>query len=117
MGSQDVKILPDDSDKATKPAAAGKHQFTEEEKEKLRTDPEAFLKYRKEVDGALQKTFSVFLRGSALNIEVKKGLKAMIHGRIGEGHEDLKEKFVPEWSPGCRRMTVNTFPQLTLCTS
>ena len=114
MGSQDVKILPDDSDKATKPAAAGKHQFTEEEKEKLRTDPEAFLKYRKEVDGALQKTFSVFLRGSELNIAAKKGMAEMIHGRIGPGHEDLKEKFVPKWSPGCRRMTVITSHDVSL---
>ena len=108
MGNQDVKILPNDSEKATKPGAAGKHKFTEEEKEKLRTDPDAFLKYRKEVDGALQKTFSVFLRGSELNIAAKKGMTELTHARIGEGHEDLKEMFVPKFSPGCRRMTVSS---------
>ena len=106
MGSQDVKILPADSEQASKPAAAGKHKYTEAEKEKMRTDPEAFLKYRKEVDGALQKGFSVFLRGSELNIMAKKGMAEMIRARIGPGHEDLKEKFIPKWSPGCRRMTV-----------
>ncbi|KAF6228775.1 hypothetical protein HO173_011622 [Letharia columbiana] len=105
MGSQDVKILPPDSEQTSKPAAAGKHQYTEEEKEKMRTDPEAFLKYRKEVDGALQKGFSVFLRGSDLNVMAKKGMAEMIRARIGPGHEDLKEKFIPKWSPGCRRMT------------
>ena len=109
MGNQDVRILANDSDKATKPGAAGKHQFTDEEKEKLRTDPEAFLKYRKEVDGALQKTFSVFLRGSELSIAAKKGMTEMTHARIGEGREDLKEMFVPKFSPGCRRMTVCSF--------
>lgn len=53
MGSQDVKILPPDSEQASKPTAAGKHQYTEGEKEKMRTDHEAFLKSRKEIDGAL----------------------------------------------------------------
>lgn len=110
MGSQDVKILPPDSEQTSKPAAAGKHQYTEEEKEKMRTDPEAFLKYRKEVDGALQKGFSVFLRGSDLNVMAKKGMAEMIRARIGPGHEDLKEKFIPKWSPGCRRMTVGKLP-------
>lgn len=107
MGSQDVKLLSADSDKASKPAAAGKHLYTEAEKEKLRTDPEAFLKYREEVDGALQKGFSVFLRGSELNILAKKGMAESIRARIGPGHEDLKENLVPKWSPGCRRITVS----------
>lgn len=53
MGSQNVKILPPNSEQASKPAAAGKHQYTEEEKEQMRTNPEAFLKYQKEIDGAL----------------------------------------------------------------
>lgn len=58
MGSQDVKILPLDSEQALKFAAVGKHQYTEEEKEKMRTDPGALFEYRKEIDGALQKGFS-----------------------------------------------------------
>ena len=106
MGSQDVRILPPDSEQTSKPAAAGKHQFTEEEKEKMRTDPDAFLKYRKEVDGAMQQRFPVFLRGSEPNINAKKRMAEMIRARIGPGHEDLKEKFIPKWSPGCRRITV-----------
>ena len=72
----------------------------------MRTNPEAFLKYRKEIDGALQKGFPVFLRGSELNIRAKKDMAETFRARIGPGHEDLKEKFIPKWSPGCQRMMV-----------
>lgn len=102
MGSQDVKILPPDSEQASKPAAAGKHQYTEEEKEKMRMDPEAFLKYRKEIDRALQKGFPVFLRGSELRIMAKKDMAETIRARIGPGHEDLKGKIhsgMAAWLP------------------
>lgn len=28
-----------------------------------------------------------------------------MHRRIGPGHEELKEKLIPSWPPGCRRIT------------
>lgn len=44
----------------------------------------------------------------------KKDMAETIRARIGPGHEDLKEKFIPKCSPGCRRMTVGklTFESL-----
>ena len=36
----------------------------------------------------------------------KKDMAETIRARIGPGHEDLKEKSILKWSPGCRRMTV-----------
>ncbi len=28
-----------------------------------------------------------------------------MYRRIGPGHEELKEKLIPSWPPGCRRIT------------
>lgn len=106
MGSHDIRILPED-EKSSKPDAAGKHLYTEEEKQKLRSDPEALLKYRKEIDIALQKRFPIFLRGTIENKMAKAMMADAIRARIGPGRDDLKEMFIPEFSPGCRRLTVS----------
>lgn len=108
MGSHDIRVLLDD-EKSSKPDAAGKHLYTEEEKEKLRTDPDALLKYRKEIDVALQKRFPIFLRGTEMNKMAKIMMADSIRARIGPGREDLKAMFIPKFSPGCRRLTVSTF--------
>lgn len=106
MGSHDIRILLED-EKSSKPDAVGKHLYTDAEKEKLRNDPEALLKYRKEIDTALQKIFPVFLRGTEQSKMAKKMMAESIQARIGPGHEDLKAKFIPKFSPGCRRLTVS----------
>lgn len=108
LGSHTIRILLDD-EKSSKPDAAGKHLYTEEEKEKLRTDPEVLLKYRKEIDAALQKQFPIFLRGTVQNKMAKIMMADSIRARIGPGHEHLKEMFIPKFSPGCRRLTVSSF--------
>ena len=106
MGSHDIRILLED-EKSSKPDAAGKHLYTDEEKEKLRTDPDALLKYRKEIDTALQKIIPIFLRGTEESKMAIKRMTESIQTRIGPGREDLKARFITKFSPGCRRLTVS----------
>lgn len=101
IASDDQKIDPN----SNKPAPAGKHHYIEAEKEKFRNDPEFHLQYRKKLESALTEMFPVFLRGTKSNIHAKEAMRASMLAKIGPGHEELKEKFIPEWSPGCRRLT------------
>ncbi len=89
---------------AQDPQAAGKHSYTEKEKQKFRDDPEYHLKYRQEVERSVAGLFRMFLRGSEANIMAKKYLQDDMARKLGD-REDLKKRFIPEWSPGCRRLT------------
>jgi hypothetical protein len=55
----------------------------------------------------MMKMFPLFLRGTDTNIGATAGFRADMLRKIGPGHEELKEKFIPSWSPGCRRLTVS----------
>ncbi|KAL8919728.1 MAG: hypothetical protein Q9172_004841 [Xanthocarpia lactea] len=104
-GMQDIRVIPD-SEHSAHPAPAGKHFYTNEEKEVMRTDPERFLKYRKGVDSAMQASFPIFIRESAFHDWAIAMMTDMIKQRIGEGRPDLEKLFIPSFSPGCRRNTL-----------
>lgn len=89
---------------AMEPGAAGKHQYTEKEKQRFRDDPDYLLNYRKRVERSVVSGFRMFYRGSEANILVKKGFQESMAQRLGD-RDDLKKRFIPEWSPGCRRLT------------
>ena len=116
---QDIRVIPD-SEHSAHPAPAGKHFYTDKEKEVMRTDPEKFLKYRKGVDSAMQASFPIFIRQSAFHDWAITMMTDTIKQRIGEGRPDLEKLFIPSFSPGCRRNTVNIgsfydVSGLTLC--
>jgi cation diffusion facilitator CzcD-associated flavoprotein CzcO len=87
------------------PAPAGKHHYVAAEKERFRTDAEFFLDYRRKLEARLAASFPMFLRGSKLNMMVREGFRESMLKKLGPGHEEFKEKFIPQWSPGCRRLT------------
>ncbi|KIX92951.1 uncharacterized protein Z520_11427 [Fonsecaea multimorphosa CBS 102226] len=87
------------------PAAVGKHYYIEAEKQKFRSDPGFHLQYRKRLESALTEMFPMFLRGTKLNMQAREGMRASMLAKIGPGHEELKQRFIPQWSPGCRRLT------------
>ncbi|EXJ70263.1 uncharacterized protein A1O5_06331 [Cladophialophora psammophila CBS 110553] len=87
------------------PAAAGKHHYIAAEKERFRTDREFFLQYRKNLESRLTVSFPVFIRGTEQNIKTKEAFRESMLRKIGPGHDDLKAKLIPNWSPGCRRLT------------
>jgi cation diffusion facilitator CzcD-associated flavoprotein CzcO len=100
-----ANITNTDADPDAKdPAAAGKHLYTEKEKQRFREDPEYHLEYRKRVEGAIVGGWDMFYRGTELNGMVRKGMQEQMRSRLGD-REDLKEKIIPSWSPGCRRLT------------
>ncbi|CAG8904552.1 unnamed protein product [Penicillium egyptiacum] len=102
---QDLRLFPDEPDKSAPPAPAGKHFFTEDEKEVFRTDPARFLQYRKAVDGVMQERFPIFLRNHPLHDMTIEMITQMIKARVGPDREDLIKLFTPDFSPGCRRPT------------
>jgi len=87
-------------------AIVGRHVYSEEEKSRFRTDKEYFLSYRKDIEARLTKSFPVFLRGSELNLWARTAMRESMMAKIGPGHNELKEMLIPDWSPGCRRITV-----------
>ncbi|KAJ9613307.1 hypothetical protein H2200_003249 [Cladophialophora chaetospira] len=100
--SSDVQKIDENSQP---PAAAGKHYYIEAEKRKFRDDPEFHLQYRKGLESKLTEMFPLFLRGTKHNVEGKAFMQANMAAKIGPGHEELKQRFIPQWSPGCRRLT------------
>jgi cation diffusion facilitator CzcD-associated flavoprotein CzcO len=87
------------------PAPAGKHHYVAAEKERFRTDPAFFLDYRQKLEARILSTFPMFLRGSPINKMVRDMFRENMLAKLGPGHEEFKEKFIPQWSPGCRRLT------------
>lgn len=102
MGSNitNAEADPDAQD----PAAAGKHSYTEKEKQKFREDPDYHLNYVTKVEQAIVGGWDMFYRGSALNLAVKDFMQKSMAERLGD-RDDLKKFFIPNWSPGCRRLT------------
>ena len=89
---------------AQNPAAAGKHHYTEKEKQKFREDPEYLQAYRTRIEKGFASGWDMFYRGSELNLKFKEFTQGSMRERLGT-REDLKDKLIPNWSPGCRRLT------------
>lgn len=112
--SHNIKILPEDGASVSKPDAVGKNFYTEAERQRLRTNPEALLKYRKQLETARQRQFPIFHRGSEINKMAKIMMTESIIARIGPGHDQLKDMYIPKFSPGCQRLTVSYLPLFVL---
>lgn len=81
------------------------YYYSEEDKKKFREDPKALLKYRRELETSVNSLFDVYLSGSETSKAMETAMRKEMHRRIGPGHNDLKDKLIPSWSPGCRRIT------------
>ena len=102
--------IPTDEQKletSDRKAIIGRHYYTEDEKKAFRENEDFHLAYRKELESKMGKKFPVFMRGTPDNEMAKKVFRADMAKKIGPGHEELLEKMIPTWSPGCRRMTVS----------
>ncbi|RVX71029.1 hypothetical protein B0A52_03394 [Exophiala mesophila] len=100
--------IPTDEQKletSDRKAIIGRHYYTEDEKKAFRENEDFHLAYRKELESKMGKKFPVFMRGTPDNEMAKKVFRADMAKKIGPGHEELLEKMIPTWSPGCRRMT------------
>ncbi|KAH8695334.1 hypothetical protein BGW36DRAFT_429212 [Talaromyces proteolyticus] len=79
--------------------------FTDSERAKFESDPDAYLLYRKKLETRLDKAFPIFLRDSPHSQYAKQVMRGIMEKRLGPGNEELKKKIIPEFSPGCRRLT------------
>lgn len=94
-------------DDSNREVVIGRHYYTEQEKQAFRNDESFHLAYRKLLESKMGKKFPVFIRGTEDNIRAKQMFKEDMLRKLGPGLDELKDKLIPEWSPGCRRMTVS----------
>jgi hypothetical protein len=87
-------------------AFVGRHVYLEEEKFGFRADKGFFL-YRNDLEARLTKSFPILLRGSPLNLWARAAMRESMMAKIGRGHDEQKERLIPEWSSGCSRITVS----------
>lgn len=101
MVGQDALDEQKETGEGTAPPNA-QYYFSELEKKRFRDDPEFHLQYRKKLESAVNNLFEMFLKDTETNKEAEKLMRAEMHRRIGPGHEELKQKLIPSWPPGCK---------------
>ncbi|GIK05969.1 hypothetical protein Aspvir_010086 [Aspergillus viridinutans] len=79
-------------------------EFTEEEKQHFRDDPEEFLEYRKIVEDSVNSVFRLMLSGSEENRFLFKLVDSVMRARLSKDPE-LAEKLIPKYEIGCRRLS------------
>ncbi|KAF4972320.1 hypothetical protein FSARC_1099 [Fusarium sarcochroum] len=78
--------------------------YTEEEKKKWAEDPDAYLAFRKDLEGIYWTKFGSFFRNSESNQQLREAFISIMKKRLAKKPE-LLEHIVPDFSPNCRRLT------------
>lgn len=69
--------------------------------EKLRSDPEYFLQYRKKIEFAMNSGFKIFYKDSQASKLAKQYMAAEMARRLNY-HPELMQRLIPDWDVGCR---------------
>ncbi|KAH8804880.1 cyclohexanone monooxygenase [Xylogone sp. PMI_703] len=125
-GSSGVQILPSIIDKVEKvyihmksptwitaPIAAkfagpdgSNFNYTEEQKEHWAKDPEAYLSYRKNIEGEMNVRFPLYIDHTPEQRAAKKFCEDEMRRKLkAGGKEDLLKLMLPDFAVGCRRVT------------
>lgn len=78
--------------------------FRQDEIEYLRNSPEEHLNYRKQIEAAINRGFAIFYKDTEASKMAEWYMKSEMEKRLGHNNE-LKEKLIPSWPVGCRRLT------------
>lgn len=79
------------------------HHYTEEERRLFRNEPSQLTAYRKMNETSMNCLFGTFIKGSGTQIDTRVDLTEKMQTKLsGTG---LESKLIPQWSPGCRRLT------------
>lgn len=78
-------------------------EYKDADKEKFR-DPAELKKYRKLVQGNINKAFGVFVKGSQANKDMEIFAREQMSKKLNYDAV-LCEKLIPKWELGCRRIT------------
>ncbi|KIW96770.1 uncharacterized protein Z519_02161 [Cladophialophora bantiana CBS 173.52] len=79
-------------------------EYTEEDKERFRTDRTYFRDYRRQIDSEMNKFFYALLKDSPQQQGLYDASIALHKERLAKKPE-LFEKLTPTWQPGCRRLS------------
>jgi hypothetical protein len=83
----------------------GQFTFSEEEKKQFKDDPAYHLEFRRRIEAEVNFLTDMFIVGNPVQKEIHTSMIQQMKDRIGSGHEELKAKLIPNWAPGCRRIT------------
>lgn len=78
-------------------------KYSEEEKLKFAKESLSLLKYRKDIETSLNSQFAIFLSGSQTQIDTRNHMVSQMEGKLQIQY--LKDRIIPKWSVGCRRLT------------
>lgn len=119
-GSSGIQILPailPDVSKVTAfyrgptwitPGALGDEEsatlkFSQEEIDEWKSDPEAHLAFRKDLEDRMNRLFPLFIKDSEEQNVIREMTVESMKEKITDA--ELVEKLIPKWSVGCRRLT------------
>ncbi|KAJ9144942.1 Cyclohexanone monooxygenase [Pleurostoma richardsiae] len=79
------------------------HVYTPEELDRFANEPGFLLEHRKKYQTSTSGVFNLFIRGS----QTQKDVRASMEKHMTERIQDpvLRERLIPHWSVGCRRLT------------
>lgn len=80
------------------------YYFRKDEVEYLKNNPEEHLRYRKEIEHAINRGFAIFYKNTNASKMAELYMRTEMEKRLGE-NMDLKKKLIPSWPVGCRRLT------------
>ncbi|KAI1630504.1 cyclohexanone monooxygenase [Exophiala viscosa] len=103
FAAEELNELKEGTDQAERPNA--QYYFSAEEKKRFRENPDEFLEYRTNLEAKVNSLFDMFVTGSETSKYAEKMMREEMNRRIGPGNEELKERLIPKWAPGCRRIT------------
>ncbi|KAJ2895272.1 hypothetical protein MKZ38_006737 [Zalerion maritima] len=81
------------------------YNYTEKDIKKFTGDPDYFLNFRRSIEAEINSLFSMYKQGSEMSNMFRKVITEEMERRIGPGNEELKKFIIPNWAPGCRRIS------------
>ncbi|KAL1676307.1 hypothetical protein EV122DRAFT_280182 [Schizophyllum commune] len=81
----------------------GNYEFTEADKKRLR-DPEEYLNFRRELESAISVAWVAKIRGSDAHVAGIRELQEATKRKLAK-KPWIADSLIPDFSPGCRRLT------------
>ncbi|KPM36044.1 hypothetical protein AK830_g10525 [Neonectria ditissima] len=83
----------------------GGPRYSQEERDKFRDDPDAYLEHRRAFDLKFHNLHQGGdILGSRANLDLRERIKEVMLQRLGNDEEWL-QKVMPDYAPGCKRLT------------
>lgn len=79
------------------------HKYTPEELDRFANEPDLLLNHRKKYQSSTTGVFNLFIRGSQTQQDVRASMEKHMRDRIND--PVLRDRLIPPWSVGCRRLT------------